>query len=311
MKNLNNKKLRGVIGCLSLCSMLITGCNNHDVCIKCNAAFVNEKHIKQIKHIDSESSLKEKSTFFYKESLIDSIIKVEYKFPLGDSITTYLKIYYPIGGCILSSYIEKAYQFNNLVTINRVNMSVDGEHILNKHIAFYTFEDELLRGIDVDYTYNGTQVAARRGTDYGLPLGYKYGNEKFFTYTGNNITKVVTKLEQGNYDLYNTFDGNNNPLNIQGGILYYLPLTAYDLPLLAAYRGDQYFATLPLSRNNPITVMQQGKDASNSSGSATFTFTYVYNSAHYPTKVSLKEESRDEMYGNHTYNLGTYEFSYY
>lgn len=302
-----------LLSCLALSCVLFTGCDDHpDVCVKCSATYAKERKVKQIVFYDGEGSLQAKYRFYYTNFLVDSITKVSYgsasaKVAATDSVITRLKIQYASGECIPSAYTAKTYIPANPVSVEKAFFSISGDEITNKHLAFYPDEDFLAvdKTADIDYSYDGSgRVSIRNGTDYGILVWPNlYGNENYYTYTGNNITHIVAQKEQAGYTLDNTFDPRNSPFNIQGGVLYYLNLISYP--------DDEYFETLALDRNNPTKMVYKGTDTSNSHVTITFTLTYSYDGLSYPVKVNIHEAKHDEIYGDSQTNHGTYLFSYY
>jgi len=301
-----------LLSCLAVCCFLFSGCDDHEVCVKCNAAFAKERKVKQIVYYDNTTTLKEKYRFYYQDNLVDSIVKVSYggaslKTAGSDSVVTRLKVYYAAKECIPSSYTAKTYIPASPVSVEKAFFSVSGSNINNKHLAFYPDEDFLVvdKTADIDYTYDGSgRVSTRKGTDYGILVWPNiYGNENFYTYTGNNLTHVVAQKEQAGYNLDLTFDGRNNPFGIQAGVLYYLNLTSYP--------DEEYFETLPRDRNNPTKIVYKGTDTSNSFVTITFTFAYSYDVLSYPTKVNIHESKDDDVHGDSETDHGTYLFSYY
>jgi len=292
---------------LAISLIFLSACDKP--CVNCKDSYTKQRTIRQITHYDAGKVLKEKFTFFYRESLIDSIVKVNYTGagPGDDSIIIHLKTFYQGSTCIPSSYEAKAYVTGSPASVEKAFLTADGSSIINKHIAFYPDENFLVvnKTADIDYAHNGIgNVVTRNGTDYHILIyPNRYSNENTYTYTGDNITKVVAQKEQAGYNLTNTFDTNPNPFNMQGGVLYYL--------LLASYPDEEYFETICLNRNNPVTMVYTGTDTSNTSVKTTFTFTYVYDSGNYPAKVALYEATEDAVHGNTETDHGTYQFTYY
>jgi len=294
--------------CLVLCSIIFSGCEDNMPCKRCDVAFLRQRKVKQIVHTDESLVVKERFRFFYQSNLIDSIVKVSYSGAAarGDSTVTRLKVYYG-GNCLPSSYVAKTYATGAPVSVEKAFFTYGASGIINKHIAFYPDENFLVvdKTADIDYTNNASgQVLTRNGTDYGI-LVYPepYGNTNSYTYTGSNITKVVTWKEQAGYNLTNVFDARNNPFNIQGGILYYLSLTSYP--------DEEFYETICRDQNNPTSMVYKGTDTANSFVTVTSTFTYTYDILNYPTKVGIVQATVDEVHGNSQLNLGTYQFSYY
>jgi hypothetical protein len=302
-----------LLSCLALSCVLFTGCDDHpDVCVKCSATYAKERKVKQITYYDSEGSLKEKYRFYYTNFLVDSITKVSYggasaKIAATDSVITRLKVLYASGECIPSAYTAKTYIPANPVSVEKAFFSISGDEITNKHLAFYPDEDFLAvdKTADIDYSYDGSgRVSIRNGTDYGILVWPNlYGNENYYTFTGNNITHIVAQKEQAGYNLDNIFDARNSPFNIQGGVLYYLNLISYP--------DQEYFETLALDRNNATKMVYKGTDTSNSHVTITFTLTYSYDGLNYPAKVKIHEAKDDDIYGDSETNHGTYLFAYY
>lgn len=300
----------GVVFCLVACAVFISSCNNGgEECRKCTADFADEKRVQEIVHYDNTSALDARYRFYYQNSLIDSIVKVSYpgtgaRTAADDSVVSALKVYYPSNSCVPSYYVLKTYA--DPVSVEKAFMSVGGNLIMNKHLAFYPDENFLVvdHTAEIDYLYNGSsQIGNRSGTDYGLLIyPNPYGNENFYTYTGNNITHVVAQKEQSGYNLDNVFDTRNNPFNIQGGVLYYLNLIAYT--------DEEFFETICQDENNPTTIVYQGTDTSNSFVTRTFTFTYSYDVDNYPTQVGIYEVEENDVYGNSETDHGTYLFQY-
>jgi hypothetical protein len=294
--------------CLALCSIIFSGCEDHMPCQRCDAAFARQRKVKQIVHTDPSLVVKERFRFYYQSNLIDSIVKVSYSGAVarGDSTVTRLKVYYG-GDCLPSSYVAKTYATGAPVSVEKAFFTYGASGIINKHLAFYPDENFLVvdKTADIDYTNNPSgQVLTRKGNDYGvLVYPNPYGNENSYTYTGSNITKVVTWKEQAGYNLTNVFDTRNNPFNIQGGILYYLSLTSYP--------DEEFYETICRDQNNPTSMVFKGTDTANSFVTITSTFTYTYDVLSYPTKVGIVQATVDEVHGNSNLNLGTYQFSYY
>jgi len=243
----------------------------------------------QAKNIDTKPEYT-----FYQLGLLDSIQKMSYggddKTP-SDDISTRLKLYYPTAGCLPSAYNAKTHQPSMPVKLEKANMTISGDRILNKHLAYYPDADFLVvnKTADIDYIYNpGDKVINRSGTDFGLLIFPEiYGNKSVYTYAGNNITKISTSKEQSGYDLNNLFDTYNNPFNQQGGVLYYLSLRSYP--------DMEHFETLSLNRNNTTQVKFEGTDISNQRLTITYQFTYTYNAANYPEKVNIVQTSVDDI----------------
>ena len=308
-KTYKNPLLSGsLMICLALCSIIFSGCEDNTPCKRCDAAFARQRKVKQIVHTDASLVVKERFRFFYQSNLIDSIVKVSYPdgAARGDSTVTRLKVYYR-GDCVPSSYVAKTYATGAPVSVEKAFFTYGASGIINKHMAFYPDENFLVvdKTADIDYTNNASgQVLTRKGNDYGI-LVYPnpYGNENSYTYTGSNITKVVTWKEQAGYNLTNVFDTRNNPFNIQDGILYYLSLTSYP--------DEEFYETICRDQNNPTSMVYKGTDTANSFVTITSTFTYTYDPLSYPSKVGIVQATVDEVHGNSQLNLGTYQFSYY
>jgi hypothetical protein len=295
--------------CLALCSIIFSACEDNTPCKRCDASFARQRKVKQIVHTDASLAVKERFRFYYQSNLIDSIVKVSYPSAVargGDSTVTSLKVYYG-GNCLPSSYEAKTYATGAPVSVEKAFFTYTASGIINKHLAFYPDENFLVvdETADIDYTNNASgQVLTRNGTDYGILIYPEpYGNKNSYTYTGSNITKVVTWKEQAGYNLTNVFDKRNNPFNIQGGILYYLSLTSYP--------DEEFYETICRDQNNPTSMVFKGTDTSNSFVTITSTFTYTYDVLSYPTKVGIVQATVDEVHGNSQLNLGSYQFSYY
>lgn len=301
----------GPLGCLAVCALLISGCDDHEkVCRKCSAAFVKEKRVSHITHYDGKA-IDEEYFFYYDDMLVDSIVKISYsgagaRVAAGEIVTS-LKVHYPEGECIPSYYVARTYDPSSPVSVEKAFMSVSGDVINNKHLAYYP--DEEFPVVDdtdeIDYLYDASdRVTTRKGTDYGVMVfPNPYGNENFYTYTGNNISHIVAQKEQAGYTLDIVFDANRNPFSIQNGVMYYLSLIAYT--------DEEYFETICQDRNNPTQIVYHGTDTSNSFVTITFTFTYSYDGDNYPTEVSIFEAKEDEVYGNTETDHGSYVFEYY
>ncbi len=114
-----------------------------EVCAKCSDEFRNEVKIRQITHLDSTGVVKEVNTYYYESNLLDSIQKVDYGMDSKSApgvVITRLKIYYPEAGCLPSAYIAKIYQPLIAVQVEKANMTIQGDRIINKHVSFYPEE---------------------------------------------------------------------------------------------------------------------------------------------------------------------------
>lgn len=298
-----------VLVLLVACCISFSSCDDPEVCEHCNEGFSTQKKVKQITHQNvPEGGLIEKFKYFYQDDLIDSIYHVKYT-PGPDSVRTKLTVTYPDGVCLPSGYVSKTYRTGLQVKVERAMMTLAGDVITNKHIAFYDDEDYLgvSENADIDYLYNGSGlVTGRNGTDFGIQAMFPspYGNLSSYTYSGVNISGVSTQLEQAGYTLTVTFDANNNPFSIQGGALYYLFLTSYP--------DMEHFETLCRDGNNPTQIVYQGTDTSNQHVTITYTFTYTYDSDNYPLTVVIVKSAFEDIGGTTTVtNLGRYNFSYY
>lgn len=315
MQKTFNSVLRAVMsmGCVVACTMFNTGCHDDDhACPECEAAFEDEKKVNTIKHFDEDNVLQASYYFYYTNNLVDSIMKASYpgasaRVAATDSITEVLHVFYASGECIPSYYELRKYETGMPVSMEKGIMSRSGDVITNKHLAYY--DDIMFLAVnetaEIDYNYNvSNRVTGRSGTDYGI-LVYPnlYGNENYYTYSGNNISEVSAWKEQAGYDLDKTFDANPNPFNIQGGILYYLNLIAYT--------DEEHFETISQDENNVTQIVFGGTDTSNSQVTITYTFTYSYDMDSYPTQVGIYELYEDYIYGDHTEDHGTYYFTYY
>ena len=299
--------------CFVLITLFITGCEERDkACKKCNADYRKEKKVRIIKHYDETSTLRETYYFYYYDQLLDSIEKFTHmepsaKLKVEADVREVVRVYYPSKKCIPSYYEARTYVPANPVELEKGIMSISGDVITNRHLAFYP-DDMLLvpdHTAEIDYHYNGSdQVTIRSGTDYGLLVyPHPYGNENYYTYTGDNITEVSAWKEQAGYDLDKTFDNKNNPFSIQSGVMYYLTLIAYT--------DEEYFETICRDENNVTEMVYKGTDTSNSFVTITFSFTYSYDADDYPTKVAIYEVKEDEVYGDSETDHGTYRFEYY
>jgi hypothetical protein len=301
-----------LIQLLVVCSaVFFTSCHEPEkVCKKCNAAFAKEKRVRQINYYDATLNLREVYDFYYKDFLVDSIVKTSHNESVSktaEDIISTLRVFYPTGQCTPSYYVQRTVEPGSFTRLEKAFMSTAGPYIVNKHLAFYP--DESLpvadHSAEIDYVYNPTgKVIARNGTDYSILLYPNvYSNENSYTYTGENISKVDAEKEQGGYNLTKIFDANNNPFNIQGGVMYFLSLIAYN--------DEEYFETIARDDNNVTEMVYKGTDTSNSHVTITFTFTYSYLASGYPSKVSIHEVVEDEIYGDTDVDHGTYKFDYY
>lgn len=292
---------------LVTCSMLVSSCEDPEVCINCNVAFSAQKKVRQINHV-VEGTTVEKYKYFYDDQLIDSIYYVKRNSPT-DSTYSKLKVTYPHRVCLPSGYLIKKYTPGNPVSLEKGMMTLADNIISNKHIASYDDADYLAisKNAEIDYVYDGSgKVIARNGTDYGLMTMFPspYGNLNSYTYTGSNISSLSATKEQSGYTLNFTYDTRNNPFNIQSGALYYLNLISYpDL---------EYFETLCLDQNNPTQIVYQGTDTSNSHVTITYTITYTYTPDNYPLTVAISESYFNGISNTTTVtNLGRFDFTYY
>jgi hypothetical protein len=297
---------------LGICSMVfLLSCNESEkLCTKCNVSFANEKRVREIYYYDASLNLREVYDFYYKDFLVDSVVKTSHNESVSKSaqdIVSTLKVFYPSSQCIPSYYVQRIVQSGNSTSLEKAFMSVSGSYIANKHLAFYPDERSTITDhtAEIDYVYNlSGQVIARNGTDYSIVIyPNTYSNENSYTYTGDNISRVDAEKEQAGYNLTKVFDANKNPFNIQGGVFYYLSLIAYN--------DVEYFETIARDRNNVTEMIYKGTDTSNSNVAITFTFTYTYLPSGYPSKVHIHEIMEDDIHGNTEVDHGTYKFEYY
>jgi hypothetical protein len=298
---------------ICLVAILTITCNEPEkACKKCQRVFTEEKRVKTINHYDASSALKDAYQFYYKDFLIDSIVNTSRVSSYAKTASDYdvvstLKVFYPTWQCIPSYYVQHTIVPDIPVSVEKAFMSVSGPYIHNKHLAYYPDENFLVADhtAEIDYMYNGSgQVTQRNGTDYSILIYPNlYSNENTYTYTGSNITKVVAQKEQSGYYLTKTFDAKKNPFNIQGGVMFYLSLIAYN--------DDEYFETIAKDKNNVTKMVYKGTDTSNSFVTITYTFNYSYLASGYPSKVNIYEVKEDEVYGNSETDHGTFVFEYY